>query len=160
MDEGLQFLLDRLEIDDLLVRYASAVDARDWDLLGSVFTDDARLDYRSAGGIRGSFPEVRRWLSEVLPLFTWTQHLVVNRSVEIDPGRETARSRSTFHNPNQMLVGGEPWLFVVGGHYHDQLVRSPSGWRITSRVEETLWWDHPMPGLPPVPYPLEDDAFA
>jgi 3-phenylpropionate/cinnamic acid dioxygenase small subunit len=160
MDERLQYLLDRLEIDDLLTRYATMVDARDWDGLDSVFTPDARLDYRSAGGVRGSYPEVRRWLSEVLPIFERTQHLVVNRAVEVDASRESARSVSTFHNPNRLTVDGQPWLFVVGGRYHDGLVRSASGWRIATRVEETLWWDHPMPGLPPVPYPLEDDALA
>jgi hypothetical protein len=158
MDERIPALVDRLEIDDLLIRYASAIDARDWELLDSVFAPDAHLDYRSAGGIAGTFIEVRRWLSEVLPIFTWTQHLVVNRVIEIDPSETTARSRSIFQNPNQLLVDNEPWLFTVGGCYHDRLQRYPVGWRITTRVEETVWWDHPMPGLPPVPYPLPDDA--
>jgi SnoaL-like domain len=159
VDERLQSLLDRLEIDDLLVRYATAIDFRDWPRLDAVFAPDAHLDYRSAGGIAGTFNEVRQWLSEVLPLFTWTQHLVVNRAVEIDPGGETASARSLFHNPNQLLVDGNPWRFTVGGCYHDRLARLPAGWRITSRVEETLWWDHPMPGLPATPYPLPADAF-
>jgi hypothetical protein len=153
MDDTLRDVLDRREIDDLLIRYATAVDSRDWALLDSVFTPDACLDYRSAGGIRGTFTEARQWLSEVLPLFTMTQHLVVNRSVEIDQGGEAARSRAIFHNPNQLLV-------VVGGCYHDRLVRLPAGWRIALRVEETLWWDHPMPGLPAMPYPVPDDAFS
>jgi hypothetical protein len=160
MDAAWRDARDRREIDDLLVRYATAVDSRDWELLDSVFTPDACLDYRSAGGIRGTLTEARQWLSEVLPLFTMTQHLVVNRAVEIDPGGETARSRAIFQNPNQLLVEGEPWLFVVGGCYHDRLVRLPAGWRIALRVEETLWWDHPMPGLPPVPYPVPEDAFS
>ncbi len=56
-------------------------------------------------------------------------------------------------------MDGEPWLFVVGGAYHDRLRRTPDGWRISHRVEETLWWDNPMPGLPPSPYPVPDDAF-
>ncbi len=159
VDAPLQYLVDRLEIDDLLTRYATAVDLRDWDLLDFVFTEDARLDYRSAGGICGAFDDVRRWLSEVLPLFEVTQHLVVNRAVEIDPDGKTARSRSHFQNPNRLVVDGEPWLFVVGGCYHDRLVRTPAGWRISSRVEETLWWDHPMPGLPATPYALPDDAI-
>jgi hypothetical protein len=158
MDERIPVLVDRLEIDDLLIRYASAIDGRDWALLDSVFAPDAYLDYRSAGGIAGTFTEVRRWLSEVLPIFTWTQHLVVNRVIEIDPSGTTARSRSIFQNPNQLLVDNEPWLFTVGGCYHDRLERYPVGWRITTRVEETVWWDHPMPGLPPVPYPLPGDA--
>jgi 3-phenylpropionate/cinnamic acid dioxygenase small subunit len=153
-------MVDRLEVDDLLTRYAHAVDQCDWDRLDSVFAPDAQLDYRSAGGIRGTLTEVRRWLAEVVPLFTWTQHLVVNRSVTVDPGGNTARARSDFYNPNTMVVSGEPWRFVVGGRYHDRLARFPVGWRITHRVEETLWWEHPMPGLPPEPYPLAADAFG
>jgi 3-phenylpropionate/cinnamic acid dioxygenase small subunit len=159
MEASLQFLLDRREIDDALTRYATAIDARDWTMLDTVFTEDARLDYRSAGGIRGPYPDVRQWLSEVLPIFTWTQHLVVNRAVEIDPGGKTARCRSIFHNPNQLLVDDVPWSFVVGGRYHDQFVRTGAGWRIAVRVEETQWWEHPMPGLPPQPYPMPDDSF-
>ncbi len=159
MDEHLHALRDRREIDDLLVRYATAIDARDWALLDTVFATDAHLDYRSAGGIRGTYPEVRTWLAAVLPIFTWTQHLVVNRAVEIDPGGKTANSRSIFHNPNGLVVDGEPWLFTVGGRYHDRLARTPAGWRITHRVEETTWWEHPMPGLPPTPYPLPPDGL-
>jgi 3-phenylpropionate/cinnamic acid dioxygenase small subunit len=159
MDPTVQFLVDRIEIDDLLTRYAGAVDARDWERLDTVFAPRAELDYRSAGGIRGHYPEVRQWLSDVLPIFTWTQHLVVNRSVTIDPGGTTARARSDFHNPNQTVIDDEPWLFVVGGRYHDRLERLPAGWRITHRVEETLWWHHPMPGLPSEPPPLPEDAL-
>ena len=57
-----------------------------------------------------------------------------------------------------LVIDGEPWLFTVGGRYHDRLARTAAGWRITSRVEETQWWDHPIPGLPATPYPLPDDA--
>ena len=159
MPDELRVLSDRLEIDDLLVRYATAVDARDWSLLDTVFTDDACLDYRSAGGVRGTYEEVRAWLAEVLPVFTWTQHLVVNRAVELDAAAGTATSVSSFLNPNGLMMDGAPWLFTVGGRYHDRLTRSPAGWRITSRVEETTWWENPMPGLPPVPYPLPPDAL-
>ncbi len=159
MESPLQTVHDHFEIDGLLTAYAQAVDDRAFDRLAAVFAPDAQLDYRSAGGIRGAFPEVRQWLAEVLPLFTWTQHLVANRVITVDTDGDTASARSDFHNPNEMVVDGEPWLFVVGGRYHDRLARLPVGWRITHRVEETLWWHHPMPGLPPTPFPLPDDAF-
>jgi hypothetical protein len=160
MTDDLAYLMDRREIDDLLIRYANVLDTRRWDDLGTVFTQDATLDYRSAGGIRGALAEVREWLSTVLPFFTWTQHLVLNRTVDLAPGADTATSHSDFSNPNGAVVDGKPWLFVVGGAYHDRLVRTPAGWRIAHRVEETLWWDNPMPGLPAVPYPIPDDAFG
>ena len=101
-----------------------------------------------------------KWLSTVLPFFTWTQHLVLNRAVDLVPGADTATSHAAVSNPNGAVVGGEPWLFLVGGAYHDRLVRTPEGWRISHRVEETLWWDNPMPGLPPVPFPVPEDAFT
>ena len=46
-------LADRIAIGDLLTRYATAVDRRDWDLYRTVFTEDAHIDYTSAGGIAG-----------------------------------------------------------------------------------------------------------
>ena len=152
-------LADRLEIDDLLHRYATVVDGRRWEEFDHVFTPDALLDYRSAGGIRGPMPEVRDWLASVLPVFRWTQHLVVNRVVALAPRADTATARSLFQNPNGAEVDGRPWLFVVGGAYHDRLVRTPAGWRICHRVEETTWWDNPLPGLPATPFPVPADAF-
>ncbi|MGD0312999.1 MAG: nuclear transport factor 2 family protein [Acidimicrobiales bacterium] len=145
---------DRIGMDDLLTRYATAIDSLDWEMLDSVFTGDAHLDYRSAGGIEGGYPEVRRWLSEVLPLFDVTQHLVVNREFGRRDGGVYARS--CFLNVNRLQVEGKPWQFTVGGRYHDQLVRTPSGWRIARRIEHTLWWDNPMPGLPDHPDPVAD----
>jgi 3-phenylpropionate/cinnamic acid dioxygenase small subunit len=153
----LQTLVDRAEIQDLLVRYATAIDARRWDGLDAVFLPDARLDYRSAGGIEGPYPEVKDWLAAVLPMFRVTQHLVLNSRVELDG--DEGRGTTAFHNPNEATIDGEPWIFTVGGTYHDRFVRTDAGWRIARRVEETLWWEHPMPGLdaspPPLPAPLD-----
>jgi 3-phenylpropionate/cinnamic acid dioxygenase small subunit len=141
---------DRIRMDDLLTRYATAIDSRDWALLDSVFTKDAHLDYRTAGGLEGGYPEVRQWLADVLPIFDVTQHLVVNRVFEHDAG--TWRARSCFFNVNRLRIEGKPWQFTVGGQYHDRLVPTPEGWRIADRIEYTLWWDNPMPGLPEAPY--------
>ena len=129
------------------MRYATVIDTRRWDELGTVFAPDAVLDYRSAGGIRGPLAEVGEWLAAVVPLFTWSQHLVVNRAVHLAAGADEATCHAAFYNPNGAQVDGKPWLFVVGGAYHDRLVRTPEGWRIAHRVEETVWWDNPMPGL-------------
>ena len=42
-------IADRLAVSDALIRYATALDGRDWDLLASCFTADARLDYDTSG---------------------------------------------------------------------------------------------------------------
>jgi hypothetical protein len=144
----------RFAMDDLLTRYATAIDSQNWELLDTVFTPDAHLDYRSAGGVQGPYPEARRWLAEVLPLFDVTQHLILNRQFVADA--DGVDARSCFLNVNRLEVDGTPWMFTVGGQYHDRLTDTRDGWRIERRIEHTLWWDHPMPGLPPIPYPLSE----
>ena len=61
-----QEISDRIEIGDLLVRYSRAIDTKDWALLDTVFLPDARVDYKSSGGIAGPYPEVRAWLEKAL----------------------------------------------------------------------------------------------
>jgi 3-phenylpropionate/cinnamic acid dioxygenase small subunit len=147
-------IVNRLEIDDLLTLYATAIDSLNFELLDTVFSADAHLDYRSAGGIEGPYPEVRKWLSEVLPIFDATQHLVVNRVFKADEGE--VQTTSSFLNTNRLKVDGKPWTFTVGGRYRDRFVNGPDGWRIARRVEDTLWWDNPMPGLPESPFTVLD----
>jgi 3-phenylpropionate/cinnamic acid dioxygenase small subunit len=140
-------LADRLAIDDLLTRYATGVDRRDWDLWESCFTADAVVDYTAFGGIRGPVREVRAWLAEVMPRFTASQHLVVNREVSVDG--DTATSRAAFFNPMVLPQADGHALFFEGGYYHDRLVRTADGWRIRERVEEFTYSTRFMPILPP-----------
>ena len=140
----LEELTDRLEIDELLTRYATAIDNKTFDLLDDVFTPDAHVDYTSAGGVAGAFPEVKKWLSEVLPHFPAYQHVVGNRRVELDG--DTATSVSAFFNP---MVMGDGNTFFCGGEYHDRLVRTADGWRIAERVEKTVWTYGAVPAEPP-----------
>ncbi len=133
-----QEISDRLEIDSLLTRYATAVDDKNWDLYTTCFTADAFIDYTAAGGIKGQLPEVRKWLSEVLPAFAMTQHLVTNRAIVIDGDQATARS--CFFNPMGIADGnGGMKVSFDGGYYNDKLVRTVQGWRIAERIEETAY---------------------
>jgi 3-phenylpropionate/cinnamic acid dioxygenase small subunit len=139
----LEELFDRLEIDELLTRYATAIDTKTFDLLDTVFTPDAHIDYTTAGGIAGDFATVKAWLAEVLPHFAQYQHVVGNRNVAIDG--DTATSVSTFFNPMVMQNGS---TFFCGGEYRDQLVRTADGWRIGDRFEQTVWTYGSVPAAP------------
>jgi len=132
--KSLQEIADRIEIDDLLTRYATALDAKDWDLWSSCFTADAAIDYSAAGGAKGGVAEVRRWLAEVMASFPMTQHLVTNREIRVEGN--TAACRSCLFNPMGMRDEDGMIVFFDGGYYRDRLVRTPSGWRIAERVEE------------------------
>ena len=135
---------DRIEIDDLLTRYATAIDTGDYDLLDAVFTADADCDYEVVGGFRGDRAAFKAWLAEVMGFFDFHQHYVVNRAVDLDG--DSATAVSYLYNPCR-LAGGDRVL-EEGGRYHDTLLRTPDGWRITARREEPVWHKWP-PGLRP-----------
>jgi hypothetical protein len=132
----------------VLTRYAWALDSKQFDELDRVFTPDAHIDYTSSGGEAGAYPDVKAWLAKVLPHFPAYQHLVTNKQITIDGDQAT--SRSEFYNPMIMSKPDDTTsIFFVGGEYHDQLVRTPDGWRITNRVEKSIWTDGAVPQTPP-----------
>lgn len=138
-------LTSRFAIDDLLTRYAIAVDTRDWDLYRTLFTADSVIDYTSSGGIRGGLEEVTAWLSGALAMFSMSQHLVTNRDIHIHG--DTATSRSYFYNPmGRTKKDGSLELLFVGGYYADRLERTAAGWCIAERTQETAWFSGPWPG--------------
>jgi 3-phenylpropionate/cinnamic acid dioxygenase small subunit len=138
-------LSDRAEIHDLIVRYGWAIDTKDWALLDTCFTDDAFVDYSSnPGGVAGPYAEVRGWLEKMLSAFPVTQHLMSNIDVTLAGDRATCRTMVT--NPQGAATREGPLhFFFVGGRYDDELVRTPSGWRIARRVETTLWFEGSLP---------------
>jgi 3-phenylpropionate/cinnamic acid dioxygenase small subunit len=138
-------LLDRLAIQDLVVRYAWAIDDKDWDALDAVFTRDAWIDYSAnPAGVAGHLPEIKEWLAASLAPFPMTQHLVTNIDARIDGDRATCRTM--MYNPMGAATREGPLHhFFMGGRYDDELVRTPDGWRIAKRVETLLWFEGSLP---------------
>ncbi len=131
-----QALEDRIAAEDLLTRYATAVDRRDWEQYRSIFTTDAEIDYTSAGGIAGTVDEIVEFLSTSLEMFEMTQHLVSN--IDLKVSGDSATVTAMFNNPMR-LAGGDTWF--TGGWYHHDLVRTPDGWRSRRLREESVWLD-------------------
>jgi ketosteroid isomerase-like protein len=141
--------MERTAINDLLDDYAYAVDSHDWDLLQTLFTPDALLDYTAAGGPRGGRDDVLRWISESLPLVTLSQHLLTNRRIRV--AGDVATVRSELLNP--LLFAGDEGtqMLLLGGRYDDRVQRTPDGWKFTERVHTTTWTAGPVPAQLSVP---------
>lgn len=136
----LQTVQDKIEINELIFRYARAVDTKDWELLRSVFTEDAHLDYTSVGYPAGPRDEVLSLLCNALSQVPMTQHFVTNIEIELDA--DAATVRAMFYNP--MRLPGAENLTYCGGNYHHEVVRTSNGWRSTRLTEENLWFsNHP-----------------
>lgn len=132
----LQEVSDRIEIQELLVRYSHSVDTRDWEMYENVFTADAFIDYTCFGGPKGDVKEIRAFLEMAMPNFQSFQHMIANTVLDFVDA-DTVKARTICHNPMVMgLEGDKTHVFYCGLWYVDELVRTPEGWRIKSRVEE------------------------
>ena len=140
---SIEEISDRFEINDLLVRYCTAMDMRKFDLFDKIFTPDAIIDYTEMGGKRGNLEETKHFLNETMPRFQGFQHMIANCVIEIHG--DTAKARSICHNPMVMeKTDGHTHVFFCGLWYVDKLVRSPAGWRIQERYEERSYF-HNLP---------------
>jgi hypothetical protein len=129
---------DRLEIEALLTHYARAIDTGAWDRLDDVFTADAAIDYTASGGIAASYPEIKAWLAEMLPIFPRRMHTLGQVDSRVDGDEATVAAY--FHNPMVLpQEDGTERLVEFGGLYHHDLLRMPDGWRSRRLVEEIVW---------------------
>ncbi|WP_194832876.1 nuclear transport factor 2 family protein [Nocardia sp. XZ_19_369] len=129
---SLQEISDRLEIEDLMVRYSTVVDSRQWELFDEIFTPEARIDYTALGGAAGGLSEIKQFLATVMPGFAAYQHLMSNPVIKVDG--DTATARTMCHNP--MMPTGEQTLMLCGLWYLDAFVRVDDRWWIRERVVE------------------------
>jgi ketosteroid isomerase-like protein len=133
-----QEMADRVEINDLLVRYCYAVDDRDWDAYRNVFAPDAVVDDTITGGIRSGVEDHVSFMKKALSKILISQHAISTVLLQIDGAEASARA----HCSCPMVVdlgGGRKQVFFQGLWYRDRLIRTPDGWRIRELVEEGYW---------------------
>lgn len=135
----LQEISDRLEIEAAVIRYTRAIDTDSWDLLDTVFTADAAIDYTESGGIADAFPTVKAWLAEVLPAF-FPRRMHTLGQLDISLDGDAAEVTAYFHNPMPADDGaGGTKVVEFGGLYHHSFVRTQDGWRSRKLYEEVVW---------------------
>jgi hypothetical protein len=118
-----QATADRVDLAELMHRYALAIDTAHFDDLREVFTGDASVDFGSvdqyvegATGVSG-IDAIVTWFRTVLTPFPDVMHFMGNHVVDLDGDR--ARIRTTMHVMHMPM----------GGVYDAQAVRTSAGWR-------------------------------
>lgn len=130
-------LVDVHDIQQLLYRYAIAIDTRDLDVLDDIFTPDARLDMSVAGVLTPA--EYKAKAAVELDKLDATHHLIASPVVAVDGDTATAHTYyQAQHARNDLFP--RP-LLMVGGWIDDELVRTPGGWRICARTGRAVWFD-------------------
>jgi 3-phenylpropionate/cinnamic acid dioxygenase small subunit len=129
---ALEELLDRIAIVDVLLRYGSSLDDKDWDRLESCFTPDA-VGILAGGPRLEGYQAILTAVRDALAYYPATQHMISNHEVELDGDR--ARLRSNLIATHVIPDG----TFTVFGVYREELVRTPEGWRIVHHQLDAQW---------------------
>lgn len=135
---------DWVQITELKARYCRLLDTKDWAGYAALFTEDAVLDTRAAGGYgpiagRDAFvPMVRASLEHAQ-----TAHQVHSPEIEIDGdvAHVVWAMQDRVHMPTRGMS------FTGYGHYREEYRRTPEGWRIASSALSRLRVD-PIPVEP------------
>jgi 3-phenylpropionate/cinnamic acid dioxygenase small subunit len=119
---------DRQDISDLLVRYATGIDRRDWPLFRTVFTDDCELDYGEIGSWKG-VDAVTEFMQQAHAMAGYTMHRLTNQAITIDGDKAAARTYI-----DAVIMAGDNQAGVnAWGFYEDEIIRAGDGWRIARR---------------------------
>lgn len=116
-------------IRDVLIRYATAIDTKDWLLFRTCFTSDAATDYGDIGRW-SDIDGITAFMEVSHQGFRATNHMLSNFVIDVDGNR--ARATTYVH---AVLAFDRPEAGSIDavGRYEDSLVRREDGWRIARR---------------------------
>jgi ketosteroid isomerase-like protein len=122
--DALEALLAEREIERMIVAYAAANDAGEWDSVGAMYVTEGRMSRPTAPDdfIEGRDAIVAAFKAR--PPRT-SRHIVANIRVDVIGDAATATS--------QILLFTAARAVPLVGSYHDKLVKTADGWRFTER---------------------------
>ena len=137
LEQQVQWLVDRAEISDVLFRYFSSVDLRDWNRWGDCLTDDVEIDL--GFGQETGRENVVRWAQAGLADVDATHHMSSNHEMTIDG--DTATVRSDLLTTHVVVHESVEERLTAGGIYNHVLVRTAEGWKIRKAQNSMTWRD-------------------
>jgi ketosteroid isomerase-like protein len=133
-------LLDRQEIEDVLVSYARGADRGDADLIAAAYHDDALEDH--GGVFVGTANDYVALLRKMLPAAPIMSHLVTNILIELDGDR--AYTECYFLTFSRRDAGEDGYDNLTMARVIDRFERRGGAWKIAHR--RLAWeWSHEMP---------------
>jgi hypothetical protein len=119
----------RQAVTDVVIRYATAIDRRDWALFRTCFTDDCVADYGAIGRWRG-VADLVRFMENVHARCGHSLHRISNQAVSGDAAPFFVRS----YVDALVLASDNETGTRSCGWYDDEIVSTKDGWRIATRA--------------------------
>jgi 3-phenylpropionate/cinnamic acid dioxygenase small subunit len=122
---------DRVQIGDVLIRYATGIDSRDWRLFRNCWPADVDADYGDVGHFTG-VDAITDAMIAMHQNMGPTYHRMTNFAIDLDGDR--ANVRSYVHAVIMVRPNDSTNWVDAAWHYDDVFVRTADGWRISRRT--------------------------
>ncbi len=135
--DALQQLHTYRHIEQVLYRYCALVDQRNWEAMGSVFTDDTVGDYNGLEVIGLAKLIEQANANMVTGKLLATQHNISNPRIHINTDGLSAHVVSNYY---AVHYGGEEFagqIYSMWGEYDDIFIKEGERWRIKHRKYRT-----------------------
>lgn len=120
------------QVSEVLVRYATGIDQRDWATFRTCFTPDVVADYGDMGVWHG-VDEIAEWMEHTHAPMGHTLHCITN--VVVRPGADADEVLARSYVQVVLVFDADRGSGVrADGTYDDRLVRTDEGWRIAQRT--------------------------
>jgi hypothetical protein len=142
LESRIRRLEDRAAINEQVIRYAIAVDRRDWKMFADCFTDPVHADYSENGMPAADFArdDLVGIVREALIGYTATQHLSPNHVIEFDEHDPDRAICYSYMYAQHYLEGSDGADFLLlRGSYTNHMLRTSDGWRIESLTQHISW---------------------
>lgn len=126
---------ERMAVTDVLYRYASTIDRRDLVGLRATLHDDIEAKYGNGDWIHGG-DTLLAWIDTATEGTVWQHHMLNVYHVDIDGDRASAL---IYHTSHQVFTHDPETVCVLVARYHNEVTRTPDGWRISRLLFELLW---------------------
>jgi 3-phenylpropionate/cinnamic acid dioxygenase small subunit len=118
----------RQDVAEVLVRYATGIDRKDWLLFRTCFTDDCHADHGDIG-VWDGVDAITDYMTRTHPDDVRSLHRITNVEVTREGDGVAARSYVDVI----FVVADTGSGMHAAGTYDDELVRTGHGWKIARR---------------------------
>lgn len=137
LEAALRQLLERQAIEEVLLRYASTIDRKDFTTLRMLFCDDIRGQYGDVVVEGGD--ALLRWIDDMTVDKSWQHHLLSVYHIDL-VGDDEAEAL-TYHTSHQTARDTPDRCTRIIARYTDKLRKVDGTWKIADKVMEVGWTD-------------------
>jgi len=148
MDARLSALLDKQDIEEVVLRYCRGIDRRDFDLVRHCYHPDA-TDHH--GSFSGDVEEYIAWVDKLTARYRWTMHFVGNVLIEL--ADDSTAACETYGVSLHRSDDPRPFMnLATGFRYLDRFEQRDGHWKIAERnaigewsveIPPDAWWEIP-----------------